>query len=83
MAPPASRHRPAWSFSMIPSRASRRKRPPVTDRPAAAALANAITLRPGLSRMARKSFRSASSAAGGLRGRALALAVRGGMGIGA
>ena len=54
-----SRQRPAASFSTAPVSESRRKRSPVLERLASAALASAATLRPGVSRIADRSRCSA------------------------
>jgi hypothetical protein len=58
-ASPRSFHRPVRSFSTTPRSPSCRNRSPVADRLDPAALASAITERPGLSRLASRSFRSA------------------------
>jgi hypothetical protein len=56
---PFNFHRPVVSFVTTPRTASCRNRSPVADRLLPAALASAITLKPGLSRIAASSFRSA------------------------
>ena len=52
-------HRPVASFSTAPRAASWRSLSPVSDRLEPAALASAMTLKPGLSTIAASSLRSA------------------------